>query len=134
MQPEPSTSIVYFDGVCNLCNGTVQWVIKHDKNKRFKFAALQSKAGEELQQQYGGTLPDSIILNHENKLFVKSDAVLKIVSLAGGWVALLAVFYIVPRFLRNKIYDFIARKRYTWYGKRISCMVPTPELQSRFLQ
>jgi hypothetical protein len=134
MQPEPSTSIVYFDGVCNLCNGTVQWVIKHDKNKRFMFAALQSKTGEELQQQYGGTLPDSIILSYENKLFVKSDAVLKIALLAGGWLALLAVFYIVPRFLRNKIYDFIARKRYTWYGKRSSCMVPTPELQSRFLQ
>jgi predicted DCC family thiol-disulfide oxidoreductase YuxK len=134
MQPEPSLSVIYFDGICNLCNRMVQWIIKHDKNKRFLFAALQSKAGQELQHQYGGTLPDSIILSYQNKLFVKSDAVLKIASLIGGGFALLTIFYIVPRFLRDRVYDLIARKRYSWYGKRSSCMVPTPELQSRFLE
>jgi predicted DCC family thiol-disulfide oxidoreductase YuxK len=134
MKPAPSVPVIYFDGVCNLCNGMVQWVIQHDKNKRFLFAALQSQAGHELHQQYGKTLPDSIILSYEDKLFVKSDAVLKIAFLSSGWLMLLSVFYIVPRFLRDIVYDFIARKRYAWYGRRDTCMIPTPELESRFLQ
>ncbi len=133
MHGEPSTPVIYFDGICNLCNGTIQYVIKRDKKKLFCFAALQSKSGEALLKNHNTILPDSIILVYGNKLYVKSDAVLMIARLLAGVYSLAVVLYVVPKFIRDGVYDWVARNRYKWYGKIDSCMVPTTELQSRFL-
>ena len=128
--------ILFFDGVCNLCNGAVQFVIRHDKKKQFLFAALQSESGaaviEKLKQQYG-IVPDSVVLQYKGKLYSKSDAILRTALLLGGRQQLWGGLLIVPRFLRNAVYDLVARYRYQWFGKKDSCMIPTPELQARFL-
>jgi predicted DCC family thiol-disulfide oxidoreductase YuxK len=128
-------AIILFDGVCNLCNGAVTFVIKRDPKDRFRFAALQSEIGEELVQKHGlkDKGLDSIVLIEGEKAFVKSSAALRIArKLSGGW-PLLYVFNILPRFIRDPFYDLIARNRYSWYGKRESCMIPTPELRAKFI-
>lgn len=127
--------IILFDGVCNLCNSSVVFVIKRDKKNVFKFAPLQSEIGEQLVASHGidTSKTDSIILVEENRHYIKSTAGLRIARhLSGGW-PLLYAFMIVPNFIRNWVYDFIARNRYKWYGRRESCMIPTPELKSKFL-
>jgi predicted DCC family thiol-disulfide oxidoreductase YuxK len=114
----------------------VQFVIRHDKQKRFLFASLQSAAGKkaltDIQQQTGKT-PDSLLLFYKGKYYIKSSAVLKTAGLLGGMFGLLAIGYIFPAFLRNAIYDIVAKNRYRWFGKKDECMIPTPELKSRFL-
>lgn len=127
--------IILFDGVCNLCNSTVVRVIKADKKNLFRFAALQSEVGERLVANYQIDISktDSIILIDEEKAYVKSTAALRIARHLSGGYPLLYGFMIVPNFIRNWVYDFIARNRYRWYGKKDSCMIPTPELQSKFL-
>lgn len=127
--------IILFDGVCNLCNTAIIFVIKRDSKDRFKFAALQSERGLELVKRYGinTEVIDSIILIEEGKAYVKSTAALKIArGLSGGW-PLLYGFVILPESLRNWVYDWIAKNRYKWFGKRESCMIPTPELLNKFL-
>lgn len=127
--------IILFDGVCNLCNGSVTFVIKRDSKNRFKYAALQSEAGQALIQKHhiDTEKTDSIILIDNDKAYIKSTAALRIAkNLSGGW-PLLYVFIIVPTFLRNWVYDWVARNRYTWFGKKESCMIPTPELKDKFL-
>lgn len=127
--------IILFDGVCNLCNGTVMFVIKKDRKDIFRFASLQSETGESLTAKHGidTAKVDSILLIDGGAVYVKSTAALRIArSLPGGY-PLLYGFMIVPRFLREWIYEGIARKRYAWFGKKESCMVPTPELKSKFL-
>ncbi len=124
--------ILYFDGVCNLCNNAVQFVIRHDKQKKFLFASLQSAAGKEVLQKLPAT-PDSMVLYASGKYHLKSSAALHTARLLGGIYALAFVFIIIPGFIRNAVYDLIARNRYTWFGKREECMIPTPELKSRFL-
>lgn len=128
--------ILYFDGVCNLCNSTVQFIIKNDKRKELKFASLQSEVGQkvskQLEEKYGST-PDSLVLQHKDKLYIKSDAALQVSRLMGGTWPMLATFLIVPRFIRNGIYDWVARNRYKWYGKQDECMMPTKELKERFI-
>jgi predicted DCC family thiol-disulfide oxidoreductase YuxK len=126
--------ILYFDGECNLCNRAVQFVIRHDKQKRFRFASLQSAAGEVMKSSFQGRIPDSIVLEYDGVYRVKSSAVLHMLRLLGGGWQLLYAFMIVPRLLRDYLYDFISRHRYQLYGRRDSCMVPTKELQSRFVQ
>lgn len=127
--------IVLFDGVCNLCNGAVQFIIKNDKKDMFRFAALQSETGRKLlathQLQHGKI--DSIVLIKNDKAFIKSTAALHIAKeLSGIWK--LAYYYIVfPKFIRDAVYDFIARNRYGWFGKKDQCMIPTPELKKKFL-
>lgn len=130
-----NSKIILFDGVCNLCNNSVTFVIKRDKKNRFKFAALQSEAGQELVERYriDPAKTDSIILIDNNKAFIKSTAALKITKYLGGAYPLFYGLIILPVFLRNWVYDWIAKNRYKWYGKRESCMVPTPELRSKFL-
>ena len=127
--------IILFDGVCNLCNNSVQFVIKHDKTIRFNCAALQSKTGQLLLQQYG--LPqkgfDSFVLVQHEKVFLKSTAALTVAKQLDGPVNLLYGFIIVPAFIRNAVYNIIAKNRYKWFGKKENCMIPTPALQSRFL-
>lgn len=134
MKPQDH-KIILFDGVCNLCNSSVLFVIQRDPNDLFRFAALQSEVGEALVQTHGidTSQTDSIILIENNKAFVKSTAALRVARhLTGGW-PLLSAFLIFPAFLRNWVYDYIARNRYKWYGKKDQCMIPTPELQSKFL-
>ena len=127
--------IILFDGVCNLCNSSVLFVIKRDKQKQFRFASLQEKTGESLLKKFD--LPsdtfNSFVLIENEKVYTRSTAALRIARrLHGGW-NLLYGFMIVPRFIRDAVYNIIARNRYKWFGKRDECMIPTPELIERFL-
>jgi len=131
-----ASTVLYFDGVCNLCNATVQWVIKRDKKAIFKFASLQSHAGHIFRQSHAARLPesiDSVILEANGKVYTKSTAVIRTLGMLGGFYKLSVIALVVPRFLRDAVYDYVARNRYKWYGKKDACMVPTPELKSRFL-
>ena len=127
--------IVLFDGVCNLCNGSVQFLLKRDPEGRFRFAALQSDAGRRLMAEHGlaaDTL-SSVLLIEGGRVWHESSAALRIARhLPGAW-KLLRVFAIVPRPLRDAAYRWIARNRYRWFGKRDECMVPRPGDRERFL-
>ena len=127
--------IILFDGVCNLCNRSVQYVLKHDNDKIFRFASLQSATGQALLKEYNlsQTTFNSFVLIKEGKVFLKSTAALMVAKQLRGGVKLLYGFIIVPTFIRNAVYNVIAKNRYKWFGKRESCMMPTPDLQSRFL-
>lgn len=132
---EISNPIVLFDGVCNLCNSTVTFIIRRDQEKIFRFAPLQSPVGEEIKMACG--LPkdelDSVILKVDGKVYKKSDAALQIARRLDGLWPLFFVFYLIPSVLRDPIYDLVARYRYRWFGKRESCMIPDSDLRSRFL-
>lgn len=125
-----------FDGVCNLCNGSVNFIIDRDPAARFRFAALQTPAAAELLARHGripAATPDSIILIEGDRLYEHSTAALRIARrLRGGW-KLLYAFIIVPRPLRDLVYRWIARNRYRWFGRSEACRMPTPELRERFL-
>ena len=128
--------LILFDGVCNLCNSSINYVIKHDKHDLFMFAPLQSEAGNKIIQKYNldTSQTDSILLYSEEKgLKIKSSAALAIASKLGFPRNMLTVFYMVPPFIRNWVYDYVAKNRYQWYGKKEACMIPTPELQAKFL-
>ncbi|WP_223034511.1 thiol-disulfide oxidoreductase DCC family protein [Hanstruepera marina] len=129
-------SLILFDGVCNLCNSSVQYVIKHDKKDHFLFAPLQSEIGQNIINHYNldTSKVDSILVYSEEKgISYKSTAALKIASKLGFPINTLSIFFIVPLFIRNWVYDFIAKNRYKWFGKQNECMIPTPELKSKFL-
>ncbi|GAA4417694.1 thiol-disulfide oxidoreductase DCC family protein [Nibrella viscosa] len=127
--------IVLFDGVCNLCNGAVNFLIDHDRQRRFRYASLQSETGRRLLTQRPAlAATDSIVLLSGEQVWVKSDAVLQIagqLSIPWRW---LAVFRILPRFLRDAAYDWVARNRYRLFGRTDTCRLPAPELQSLFLE
>ena len=127
--------VIAFDGVCNLCNGAVQFVINHDKAVKFRFTALQSAVGQRILQE--NNLPqndfNSFIYLREQKLYQRSTAALYMLKDLGGVWSLLYGFMIFPRFIRDGVYDLIARSRYSWFGRRDSCMIPTAELRARFL-
>ena len=128
--------IVLFDGVCNLCDNAVQFIIKHDKKDVFRFASLQSQIGQEIIKKIGIDVSkiDSIILYEpENAYYHKSEAALNIAAGLSGAVSLLTVFKIFPAGFSNYFYDYIAKNRYSWYGKKDNCMIPSPELKSKFL-
>ena len=129
-------SIILFDGICNLCNGSVQYVLKHDKKKLFRFASLQSDSGQQLLKKY--KLPhnnfNSFVLLQNEKAYLKSTAALMVAKQLGGFTQILYAFIIVPTFIRDAVYNLISKNRYKWFGKKESCMVPTTELQSRFLK
>lgn len=129
--------IILFDGVCNLCNGFVHFVIKREKSDIFKFAALQSDQAIELLAQYDLISTDmkSVILidTGRNKAFTESSAVLHIFGNLKGLFPLLQLFFIIPKFIRDFVYQQIAVNRYRWFGKQNSCMIPTPELKKKFL-
>ncbi|MEQ8706464.1 MAG: thiol-disulfide oxidoreductase DCC family protein [Phaeodactylibacter sp.] len=127
--------ILLFDGVCNLCNSSVQFIIERDPEARFRFASLQSEEGQGLLHTFGARLPDlsSVVLVQDGKLYARSEAALRVArQLKGGW-ALLYAFIVVPRPIRDAIYNWIARNRYRWFGKKEACMIPSPDIQSRFL-
>ena len=133
--------IILFDGVCNLCERSVQFVIRHDPDAKFMFAPLQSVYARTLlkdpelgfEELQAGDL-DSFVLIAAGKVNLRSDAWLSICRQLDGWPGLLGVFQVVPRFIRDAVYDFIGRNRYQWFGKKSECMIPTPDIQRRFKQ
>jgi|GraSoiStandDraft_1057264.scaffolds.fasta_scaffold71678_2 predicted DCC family thiol-disulfide oxidoreductase YuxK len=132
----PDKPVILFDGVCNLCNRAVQFIIKRDKKKQFLFASLQGKAGSELLKQFD--LPvsqsNSFVLIENQKAYTRSTAALRVAKkLSGGWSILYGLL-ILPSFLRDPVYNLIAKKRYRWFGKRDECMIPTLEQKERFLE
>jgi predicted DCC family thiol-disulfide oxidoreductase YuxK len=132
----PDKPLILFDGVCNLCNGSVQFVIKHDKESKFLFTSLQSDKGQEILKHFGMKTDDfdSFILLDKGEIYTKSSGVLKEAVILGGWFKIFAIFYLVPTFIRDLFYSFVAKNRYRFFGKKDSCMIPTPELKARFLQ
>ena len=134
---ENTKKIILFDGVCNLCNGAVLFVIKRDKKDIFRYAALQSEIGQKLTQERGIDTEkvDSIVLIEPGiAYYTKSTAALKIANHFGGLWKLLYVFNWLPEGFRNGIYDYVAANRYKWFGRKDACMIPTPELKSKFLE
>jgi predicted DCC family thiol-disulfide oxidoreductase YuxK len=132
---EPDKQIILFDGICNLCNGFVRFVIRRDKNSIFKFASLQSDIGQEMLMRLG--LPknefESFVLIQGNNYYLKSTGILKMLRELSGIWRIFYVFILVPRFARDFLYDIIAKSRYKIFGKQDACMIPTAELQQRFL-
>lgn len=130
-----SNPLILFDGVCNLCSSWVQFVIKRDPTGMFRFASLQSGIGQDFLKSahYPSGEFTSIILVKGPDYYLKSGAVLRIMQkLKFPW-SMMVVFLLVPPFLRNFVYDIVAKNRYRWFGKQDECMVPTPDLKSRFL-
>lgn len=133
----PKADILLFDGVCNLCNGAVQFVIKRDKKKIFRFASLQSSTGMQILQQIG--LPQDhrksfVYIDRHGKVYNKSAAALRVAAQLGFPVSIISVFKLVPSTIRDFFYDLIARNRYKWFGKKTTCMIPSQDLKSRFLE
>lgn len=135
MDPAPAHPILLFDGVCNLCHGTVRFVVERDPGARVRFAPLQSGVGRDLLQRHG--LPtdtvDTVVLIEGGRAWLRSDAAIRVVAGLGGAWGLLRALLAIPRPLRDAAYDFVARNRYRWFGRRDSCPVPTPEQRARFL-
>ena len=129
------THIVLFDGVCILCNKSVQFIIRNDPKVKFRFATIQSEIGQLLLGQLELPLDrfDSIVYISDNKFYIKSTAVLQIIKELGRWWQALYCFIIIPRILRDMVYNMIAKRRYTWFGKSETCMIPPPEFSARFL-
>lgn len=128
--------IILFDGVCNLCNSAVQFIIERDKKDVFRFVALQSDLGKEICSYIGidPKITDSIILYEPGiAYYYKSQAAFKIASQLGGFYGFMAIFNIFPKRINNSIYDYIAENRYSWYGKKEHCMIPSPELKAKFI-
>lgn len=127
--------IILFDGVCNLCDSAVQFIIRRDKKNTFLFASLQSEMGQRILAQYNfpGDELNSFILVENNKAYTRSTGALKVVKKLKGLWPLLYGFMIVPKFIRNWVYNWVGRNRYKWFGKKEECMIPTPELKARFL-
>ena len=128
--------VILFDGVCNLCNRSVQYIIRHDKNELFSFASLQSQSGQHLLQQYHLPKSDfaSFVLIENDRAFIRSTGALKVARRLSGPIKLLYGFIIVPAFIRDAVYNLISKNRYKCFGRQHSCMIPTPELQNRFLK
>lgn len=128
--------VVLFDGVCQFCNSSVHFIIDRDSRRRFRFAALQSPVGQTLLSRFGLSQSDfdSLVLIEDERCFLRSTAALRIARRLNGLWPLLYVFIVVPRFLRDGVYSFIAHRRYRWFGKMDACRIPTPELRERFLE
>ncbi|MFB6465921.1 thiol-disulfide oxidoreductase DCC family protein [Cytobacillus sp. Hz8] len=126
--------IILFDGECNFCNGSVQFVLKRDAKAHYQFASLQSEIGKKLLKQYH--IPenvDSLVLIEQKQYYLKSQAALRICKNLRGIWKLGSLFFVIPTPIRDVAYDFIAKKRYQWFGKSESCMLPTPDMKKRFL-
>lgn len=149
MTQEHSHPILLFDGICNYCNRWVNFIIRHDKKKKFRFAALQSDAGKRLLKQYNipeatdppannnknnGCRAGSAVLIYNDKFYLKSSTGLHVLYHLGGIYSLAFVFIIIPAYIRDFYYDIIARNRYKWWGKRDACMIPSADVRERFLQ
>lgn len=129
------TAIILFDGICNLCNSSVNFIIQHDKRNRFTFASIQSVVGQELLKKYhiDGSITDSLVLIENNCSFIRSTASLRIAKHLNGLYPLLYALILIPPFIRNGVYDLIAKNRYKWFGKKEECMIPTEETRKKFI-
>lgn len=128
-------SIILFDGVCNLCNATVNFIIKHDKNERYLFASLQSDAAKEILLQFPEkkiTL-NTVVLIENNSIYEKSTAAVLIAKHLNGWSKYTYYTYYIPKGIRDGVYDFIATNRYAIFGRSKECMIPSPSVKNRFL-
>ncbi len=135
MKPIKKHKIILFDGVCNLCNSSVQFIIKHDNNDCFRFASLQSNFAKKVIKNYNASNLDSILLlTPEHKVYSESTAILKISSDLGFPISMLQVFLIIPKPIRDWVYRYIALNRYNWFGKKETCWIPTPELENKFIK
>jgi len=137
MGVKAENSLVLFDGVCNLCESTVHFIIRRDREKKFRFASLQSAAAREVlaRHDYASDDLSSVLLLADNRLYRKSRAALQIVKrLDGAWPILYYVLFWVPAFVADPIYDFIGNRRYRWFGKKYECWVPDDDLRSRFIE
>jgi predicted DCC family thiol-disulfide oxidoreductase YuxK len=130
-----SRPLILFDGVCNFCNGAVNFIIKRGKNSQLKFCPIQSNTGQQLLKEYGlpGDYLNSFIFIERNQVFTHSTAALKVCRHLRGLWPLLYGFIIVPKFIRDSFYNWVARNRYKWFGKREQCMIPTADTRRRFL-
>ena len=129
--------IILFDGVCNLCNNPVNIIIDHDKNDVFRYASLQSQLGQQLTLERGidtSKIDSIILIDPGNAYYIKSTAALQIAKHLSGGYRLLSNFLFLPESFRNLVYDFIAKNRYKWFGKKDNCRIPTPELKNKFLE
>ena len=127
--------IILFDGVCNLCNKAIQFVIKQDPKEIFVFASLQSDIGQQILKQYNLPLQQlsSFVLLQNDKIYTKSTAAIKVAQQLNGLWKCFYIFNLVPAFIRDGVYNFIAKNRYKWFGKQDNCMIPSPQLKQRFL-
>lgn len=127
--------IILFDGVCNFCDASINFVIDRDPEGRFKYASLQSSVGEQLLTKFGldTTDYDSFVLVDGDRFYTKSSAALRVAKQLGGLWNLLYVFMIIPKFIRDSVYSLIAKNRYKWFGKKDECMIPSPEVRARFI-
>ncbi|HKH59258.1 MAG TPA: thiol-disulfide oxidoreductase DCC family protein [Flavitalea sp.] len=132
---DPRKPVILFDGVCNYCNSMVNFIIRQDKQKKFVFAPLQSASGQQLLQKHN--LPfsdfDSFVLIDGQKAYLRSTASLNVLKKLPWYWKWTQVFWIVPPFLRDAVYNLVARNRYKWFGKRKTCMIPSPDVKARFL-
>lgn len=130
-------TIVLFDGVCNLCNGTVRFIVRRDPQGHFRFAPQQSEAGRELLRKHGlletSGMSESIVVLEGGRVYLESDAVLRILYRLGGAWRLVCALWVIPKPLRDRAYRFVAHNRYRFFGRLEQCMTPTPELRRRFL-
>lgn len=129
-------SVILFDGLCNYCSGIIRFIARHDKKDYYLFSATQKEAGKQLLKKHSleNIASESVILIDKDKIYIKSTAVLRVYRHLSGLIPVLYALIIVPRFVRDIIYDFIAVRRYKWFGKRISCMVPDEQLKKKFLE
>lgn len=126
--------IILFDGVCNLCNGTVDFLLKHDRKKQFRFASIQSEAAQLLSRKYQIPVEmDSVILIKSNQVYFESDAAIEIAGMLSFPWKMVVVFRIIPKKMRDKIYRLIAKNRYRWFGKREICRIPDPTEKDSFI-
>ena len=127
--------IILFDGVCNLCNGSVQFIMKRDKDRNFLYAPLQGETAKiRLENsRFSSSILESILLVDGEKIYDRSTAALKIAKQLNGAWPMLYVYIIIPKFIRDGVYNFIGKNRYKWFGKQESCMMPTPEIKALFL-
>lgn len=131
-----SKKVILFDGVCNLCNSSIQKVIENDDKNIFQFASLQSDFGQEFlkKHEFSQEKFDSMILIDGEKFYTQSDAALRIGKELKGIYKISKYLLWIPKFIRNTVYNFISQNRYNWFGKKESCWLPTPELKQKFIQ
>ncbi|RYD93325.1 MAG: thiol-disulfide oxidoreductase DCC family protein [Sphingobacteriales bacterium] len=127
--------VILFDGECNYCDAVVNFVIRVDRKRRLRFAALQSKAGQALLQQYGLSQEEfnSFVFIEDGKAWNRSTAMLRVLRYLPWWLQEARLGWLLPRPIRDAVYDWVARNRYRWFGKRDACMIPTPDVRARFL-
>jgi predicted DCC family thiol-disulfide oxidoreductase YuxK len=126
--------VILFDGVCEFCNGTVNFLIRQDKGSLFRFAPIQSEAGQALIKKYNlPSEPESFVYIEKNRAYLRTTAILMLARKLKWYWSWTQLFWIIPRFVRDAAYKIIAANRYRWFGKKEECMIPTQDVRNRFL-